>query len=78
MTDQLCEWKLEVLVFKGIYDTLWQTNCGKEFEFINDEEVDPDFKFCPFCRAEIIFNEDKLRKLREKTFRLNDDSIMDK
>ena len=42
-----CEWKVD-------YDGSWETTCGKEFEFYDGGPQFNGFRYCPFCRREIL------------------------
>lgn len=40
-----CEW---IVDDDGEY-TVWESACGKSFEFETDGPYENDFKFCPYC-----------------------------
>lgn len=33
----------------------YETQCGSQYQFINGDEKEWGFKFCPFCSGKIIY-----------------------
>lgn len=45
-----CEWEEDM-------DSVWETECGKMFQFIAATPAENEFEFCPFCGKVILENE---------------------
>ena len=47
---QYCDWKKDDDLFGG---NLWTVACGNDFQFIEGDVKDNEFKYCPYCGREI-------------------------
>ena len=47
-----CQWKEDE-------DGIWRSDCGNLFEFMADGPTENEFRFCPYCGANISIYEEK-------------------